>query len=349
MEDNKETNLQEQYYNFLKEEIKTYCDENGEYEMNWDTQDIAVFSEELPSMIEEYNGEDNFIEFIENKVLESYMNSGWYVEDGLYDMIYNDAKNLSDKVLSEYITNEMSEGDFWFDMSSNGYSGVNVGVEAILSKMNLVVDIFIATPAEQNYDLGSIIPAFGSDYLSPELDMIDETYLDNGITLLLNQQGHKVMELYNDLYGENSSNKLIRSVAEEITNNPAEASCCLTAVSTVTGEQYAQLINMVNSGAGSIELPVGTSLGIFNDWIGGGSTFEIELEKPFVVPASCILKVKSDSDSSRGNYSVADVYGGDISNENAPIKVLSGSSEVQLEDLATALSEAANKYAEKED
>ena len=107
MEDNKETNLQEQYYNVLKEEIKTYCDENGEYEMNWDTQDIAVFSEELPSMIEEYNGEDNFIEFIENKVLESYMNSGWYVEDGLYDMIYNDAKNLSDKVLSEYITNEI--------------------------------------------------------------------------------------------------------------------------------------------------------------------------------------------------------------------------------------------------
>ena len=349
MEDNKKTDLKEQYYNFLKEEIKRYCNEYGSYQMDWDHQDIAVFSEELPSILDEYTGEDNIIEFIENKVLEIYMNSGWYIEDGLYDKIYDYAKNISDKVLSEYIIKEMSEGDFWFDMSLNGYDGVDVGVDRLLSEMNLVVDIFIATPAEQNYDLGSIIPAFGSDYLSPELDMIDETYLDNGITLLLNQQGHKVMELYDDLYGENSSNKLVRSVAEEITNNPAEATCCLTAVSTVTGEQYAQLINIVNSGAGSVELPVGTSLGIFNDWIGGGSVFEIELEKPFVVPASCILKVKSDSDSSRGNYSVADVYGGDISNENAPIKVLSGSSEVQLEDLATALSEAANKYAEKED
>lgn len=341
--ENDTKNMEELYAEFLKDEIAKYC-VDGTYEMTWDSQDKDALRDELPSMIADYNGEDNLISYLSDRLIQNYMDDGWFVEDNLYNKISADAKHLSNKELSDYIEERMSAVDFWDDMTENGYKGVDLGLEYILSQMEFVVDIFIATLNEQNYDLGSIISSFGSDYLQPELDYIDGTYLDNGITYLVNQQGHSVMELYDDLYGEDSSNTFIRSVADELGNNPAEATCCLTAVVGVSGEQFAQLVNMSKSGVGSVEFPVGTALGIFNDWIGGGSLFEIKLEKPFDVPASYILKVKSDNDSSAGAYSVADVYGGDISTENANIKIKSGASEFAMEDLDEVLSNVKAKY-----
>lgn len=341
--ENEITDMGELYTEFLKNEIAKYCTD-GAYEMTWDNEDKDVLKRDLPALIEDYNGEDNFISYLTDRVLESFMNNGWYVEDNLYDLIHSDAKQLSNAELSDYIEQKMTSGDFWDDMENNGYKGVDLGLEYILSHMNFAVDIFIATPNELNYDLGSIISAFGSDYIQADINNIDGTYLDNGVSYLVNQQGHSLLELYDDLFGENSDNTFIRSVASEITNNPAEATCCLAVVANVTGEQFAQLISMSKSGTGSVEFSTGTTIGIFNDWVGTGSSFDIQLEKPFDLPASYIFRVKLDDDSSAGAYSIADVYGGDISSENSEVKINSGSTNASLENPDDVLSKVIAKY-----
>ena len=87
-------------------------------------------------------------------------------------------EQIQDETLRNAVL-EAVEDDIWDNMYNAGYNGVNDGIRDHLENLDVNVNITLATANEANYDMSSIIIAFGTDYLSPEYEMIDASYLDN--------------------------------------------------------------------------------------------------------------------------------------------------------------------------
>lgn len=343
MENENNENVEQLYMDFLKAEVENYCNSDGFYEMYWDYNDIESLKESLPEMLEEYNGSDDFIDYMEQQLFESFMNGGWFPEDSLFEQIGLDAHDLDNQAVIDYYEQRLDNGELTDDLEQAGYNGVTYGIQNVLSGISIDVNTMIAPYNEQNYDMGSIISAFGSDYQIPDLDWLEPDYLDNGITYLVHQQGYKLMDLYDELYGTGPDSKLIKSIAKEINNNGAESMSGLTLCSTVSALDYGNLISLMHSGNGYVEFPTNTRVGIYNAWAGSGSVFEIELEKPFVVAISDIRSIEPDSVSNGGEYSVADVYGSGLSTGSG-ITLSQSAPELVQEDLEQVLNDVRAKY-----
>lgn len=334
-------NVRAEYLNFLKQEISNYCNSNGSYELYWDSEDIETLKSELSTIVSNYNGDDDFLTYVEDHVISSIDTSGWFPEDSFYEQIENDIKN-SDEQIRVYF--EENRDNLPEDLEEAGYKGVDYNVASVLGRINLNVNVMIAPYNEQNFDMSSIITAFGSDYQIAELDLIDPDYLDNGVTYLIHQQGHTLMELYDALFGNSATNsKLVKSVASEIQNNNAESMSGLTACATINAVTYGNILKLIQSKNGYLEFPENTAMGIYNSWVGSGSTFDIELEKPFIVPVAYIRSITPDTSSDNGEYSVSDVYGGNLSNDTG-ITITNEAPNVVSEDLAETLKAVAAKY-----
>lgn len=325
------SDIKSEYYSFLKEMINKYCNANGEFEIYWDYRDEAEFRNQLPKILADFDGTD-ILEHVTDYIMDSFIDGGYMPEDELYGAIENDIdENAS---YYEMYQEASQNGDLYTDLVECGYNGIDVGAKGLLESSKIDVNITVAPYNEQNYDMGSIISAFGSDYLSPEVGYIDETYLDNSITYLLHQQGHTVKELYDVLYGKETSSKLLKSIEDEINNNAAEATCGLTVCTQISAMTYAELIKPT---AKYVVFSEDSVLGLHNSWIGSSSLMEIALEKPFVVPTSDIMKVRPDGVSGSGDYSVGDVYGGSVSNENSSVSFTDEAPELVEENLEETL------------
>lgn len=345
-EDNKDleqldnNDFKSKYYEFLKAGIDKFCNANKQWELNWDYRDDEVFKEELPSILDNMQGND--VEAaIADALDEMFMNGGSFPEDDLYSAIAETLDEVEDEDLREQFRLEMQEGDFWNDMYACGYNGVDYGIEDKLARTKIETNIVIAPYNEQNYDMGSIIAAFGSDYQVADIDYIDETYLDNSVTYLVHQQGHSLKELYDAINGKETSSKLINSIVREIENNAAEATCGLTVCANIDVRTYANLLNNTSK---YVEFSTDTVLGFHNSWIGGGSVMEIELEKPFVVPTSDIMRVRPDKVSDSGDYSVGETFGGSISNDSSTVTFTNSAPELYEEDLLEVLRQVRAEY-----
>ena len=221
---------------------------------------------------------------------------------------------------------------------------MDYNIASVLDKININVNVMVAPYNEQNFDMNSIITAFGSDYQTAELDLVDPEYLDNGVTYLIHQQGHTLMELYDELFGNNTTNsKLVKSVASEIQNNNAESMSGLTACATIKAMTYGNILKLIQTKNGYLEFPENTAMGIYNSWVGSGSTFDIELEKPFIVPVAYVRSITPDTSLDNGEYSVSDVYGDSLSNDTG-ITITNEAPDVVSEDLAETLKAVATKY-----
>ena len=339
MEDN---NIEQAYKEFLKNEVEKYCNKDGYYEVYWDSNDIDVLKENLPGMLENYDSGD-FIDYISQQVFESYMNSGWYPEDTFLEQIELDINSFGNTDMINYYDERVDNNLLVDDLTSVGYNGLSMGIEDVLSSIDIDVNVMVAPYNEQNFDMGSIISAFGSDYQMPDLDWLEQNYLDNGITYLIHQQGYKLMNLYDELYGNSSNSKLIKSIAKEISNNSAESMSGLTLCSTISALDYSNIIQAMKSGTGYLEFPTNTVVGLYNAWTGSGSVFEIELEKPFIVSVKDVKSIQPDSVSSNSEYSVSEVYGNSISNGSEIIITQSAPNLVQ-ENLDDVLAEVKQKY-----
>lgn len=343
-----ENNVKQEYLDFLKEEIQEYCNNEGYFVMEWDYSDIEALRDGLPEMLSDYDGKTDFIDYMDQQIFESFMNGGWFPEDTLFEQISADIENVDNPEVRDYYEQRVSDGMLSEDLGSVGYNGVSTDIESILSKIELDINTMVAPYNEQNFDMGSIISAFGSDYQIPDLDWLEPDYLDNGITYLIHQQGYTLMDLYDELYGTGPDSKLIKSVAKEINNNGAESMSGLTLCSTVSALEYGRLLNAMNNSGMYVEFPTNTRVGIYNAWAGSGSVFEIELEKPFVVATSDIRSIQPDSVSSASEYSVADVYGGGLSTGSG-ITITQSAPDLVQEDLDEVLQQVRAKYGNKDE
>ena len=157
-------NSKQKYNNFLREEVNKYCNENGCYEIYFDYRD-EISPKYLLEEFENYqNDKKNYIKFksyLTEKIYEDY----YYDYDySLYDTIQEDIYRTNDRdIIDEYLATE----DFYEDLTSAGYKGINFDIKDLLRNSRLCVNVMFGTDKERNFDMGSIVSSYGNDYQTP--------------------------------------------------------------------------------------------------------------------------------------------------------------------------------------
>lgn len=299
-----------QYLDFLKECLKYHCNKDMCCEVYWDYRD-EVGPDTIKEVVDGYKdaGYENPKDFLCEKLWDINMDYDSY----MFDEIEKEIRNCENEKIAEYFE---EHGDLREDAAEVGYNGIDVNVDEILKKSEFRLNIMFGTDNERNFDMSSIVISYGSwrepdfDYLENEPDV-----LDNGLTYLIHQQGHSLKEVYDCLLGNEkgfgSSEKMgfVKSVVNEIVNNPSEGLGELCALVKLDGNQFLELLEAVDKGEKLLTFEKDTMIGIFNEWSGGGSLFEVELDKPFVVPTDMVRNVQVEGSRAKYEYTVDQVYG----------------------------------------
>ena len=302
--------VRKEYLDFLKERLEYHCNKDMCCEIYWDYRD-ELSPDTLKEAVDGYKeaGYENPKNYLSEKLWELNMDYDSY----MFDEIEKEIRNCDNVNVVEYFVNY---GDLHEDAAEIGYNGIDVCVDEILGKSEFRLNILFGTDNERNFDMSSIVSSFGSwrdpdfEYLESDLDI-----LDNAFTYLIHQQGHSVKEVYDCLFGNKkgfgSSEEMdfIKSVVNEIVNNPSEALSELCALVKLDGNQYLELLDAVDKGEQFLTFKKDTMIGLFNDWSGGGSLLEVELDKPFVVPVSMVRNVQVEGSRDKYGYTVDEVYG----------------------------------------
>ena len=292
------------YLSWLKDELERWCNKDGFFEAEWDYSD-NITPNQILDAYQSYE-EQGFAS--PRDCLESRLFEDTYVEDDFYEnYLMNDLASAGEEV-NEGWDNAQS---VWEDLESVGYKGIDLNLDQLLGQSELRVNVFFATEAEQDHDMGSIVDAFGNDYRMPDLDRIDAEDLDNALSYLINQQGHSVTEVYDALANGGSATPFIESVNEEVTENSSEAMSELVALVRMDGNQMLDFLDAVEKGTDSLVLPKDyATLGVFNQWSGCGGTLDIRLETDAVLPLSMVREFNIEGQREvSGSYTVDSVYG----------------------------------------
>lgn len=295
----------EAYIAWLHGKLGEHCNEDGAYEVYWDYDDF-ITPDQLIAAVDNWKSEGytSPTDYLEATMYDA---GGLDYEAYLLDYIEDDLPHAPQAVL-DYHLNERDGLLTWDDLYEAGYAGADMKLDYLLSRSSFNVNVFFTTEAEKNFDMGSIVNAFGNDYREPRLEDVDAGDLDNALSYLVNQQGHSVEEVYG-----NSDNTFIRSVREEIDENSSEAMSELCALVRMDGQQMLDFIEKRDAAKDSLVLPKDyATMGIFNQWAGCGGMLDIQLEKDAVLPLSMVrdfqIEGVRDSDHRRG-YTVNEVYG----------------------------------------
>lgn len=295
----------EAYIAWLRDEIEKHCNSEGRYEAYWDYND-SITPDQLFNAMEHFerDGYASPLAYLEVSLVEDYYFTT-PMEEALLTAISQDAKSAPDGLGKHWDESD----DIWGDLEAAGYQGIDANLDDLLSRSSFNVNVFFATEAEENFDMGSIVHAFGNDYRDPRLEDVDAEDLDNALSYLVNQQGHSIAEVYG-----NGDNAFIRSVREEIDENSSEAMSELCALVRMDGQQMLDFIEKRNEAKDSLVLPKDyATMGIFNQWSGCGGMLDIQLEKDAVLPLSMVREfqiegVRGDTNL-WGGYTVDEVYG----------------------------------------
>lgn len=295
----------EAYIAWLRDEVGWHCNSRGCYEAFWDYDD-SVTPDQMAEACANYEeaGFASPLNYLDESIMEKPGFIG-ALENELISAITRDAATAPEGVGEQWV----ESGDIWGDLESAGYEGIDANVEDLLSNSSFNVNVFFATEAEENFDMGSIVHAFGNDYREPRLEDVDAEDLDNALSYLVNQQGHSIAEVYG-----NGDNAFIRSVREEIDENSSEAMSELCALVRMDGQQMLDFIEKQHEATDSLVLPKDyATMGIFNPWSGCGGMLDIQLEKDAVLPLSMVREfqiegVRGDTNL-WGGYTVDEVYG----------------------------------------
>ena len=223
----------EAYIAWLRDEVGWHCNSRGCYEAFWDYDD-SVTPDQMAEACANYEeaGFASPLNYLDESIMEKPGFIG-ALENELISAITRDAATAPEGVDEQWV----ESGDIWGDLESAGYEGIDANVEDLLSRSSFNVNVFFATEAERNFDMGSIVNAFGNDYREPRLEDVDAEDLDNALSYLVNQQGHSIAEVYG-----NGDNAFIRSVREEIDENSSEAMSELCALVRMDGQQMLDFI-----------------------------------------------------------------------------------------------------------
>lgn len=291
----------EAYIAWLRKEVEKHCNSEGCYEAHWDYND-SITPDQLFNAIEHFEREGyaSPLAYLEVSLEEDYYFTT-SMEEALLTAISQDAKSAPDGLGEHWDESD----DIWGDLEAAGYQGIDANLDDLLSRSSFNVNVFFATEAERNFDMGSIVNAFGNDYREPRLEDVDAEDLDNALSYLVNQQGHSVEEVFG-----NPDNAFIHSIREEIDENSSEAMSELCSLVRMDAREMLDLIGKRSEAKGSLVLPRDcATMGIFNQWAGCGGVLDILLEKDAVMPLSMIRGFQIEGQSDPEGYTVNDVYG----------------------------------------
>lgn len=321
----------EAYIAWLRDEVGWHCNSRGYYEAFWDYDD-SVTPDQMAEACANYE-EAGFASPL-NYLDESIMEKPGFIEaleNELISAITRDAATAPEGVGEQWV----ESGDIWGDLESAGYEGIDANVEDLLSNSSFNVNVFFATEAEENFDMGSIVHAFGNDYRDPRLEDVDAEDLDNALSYLVNQQGHSIAEVYG-----NGDNAFIRSVREEIDENSSEAMSELCALVRMDGQQMLDFIEKQHEAKDSLVLPKDyATVGIFNQWAGCGGMLDIRLEKDAVLPLSMVRGFQVEGQPDPDGYTVNETYGL-VGSAWMPVHYREGTETGVKEDYSLALDKA---------
>lgn len=212
-------------------------------------------------------------------------------------------------------------------MERAGYKGISYKALDFIGETQ--INLLFATATERNYEMG-LIPAMIAPMVEntncPSEAVLEEN-ADNALVILIHQQGYKwagfkgtegVVNFYNlDCDDFLDGGKFQRSVASELEQIDSSGTATLTACVTVNAIQLRDLLDAVGDEQSYVSLSTDTNIGLFDAQNGGGAMFEIELEKPAILPASLIKSIQVEQSNGErsgigrynSDYAVNSVYG----------------------------------------
>lgn len=292
------------YLGWLKEEVERWCNEDGFFDIDWDRDD-SITPDQILDAYQSYE-EQGFaspLACLESRLFEDIC----FEEDFYENYLMNDLADAGEDVNEGW--NDAQS--VWEDLEKVGYRGIDLNLDQLLGQSEFRVNVFFATQAEQDLDMGSIVAAFGNDYRMADLDHIDGEALDNALSYLVNQQGHSVTEVYDALANGGSADPFIESVHEEVTENSSEAMSELAALVRMDGNQMLAFLDAIERSEDSLVLPKDyATIGVFNQWSGCGGTLDIRLDRDAVLPLSMVREFNIEGQREvPGGYTVDSVYG----------------------------------------
>lgn len=311
-----------EYIEYLTKAVKEYCDENGCIQNYWDYRDTAsknTIQEHICNLINKTT-DMLLVDELFNEICE--INLDWQNQLEA-DFVANLIENAPNDKIRNYI-DVLHDTLLWEDLQDCGYNGIEWNIEDLLRNTTLKFNILFGTDTERNYDMGSIVTAFGNDFQTPfktwSLDNNVDS-LDNALTYLIHQQGHTVKEVYDSLVlGKNTESPFIEGICEDITNNSSEAMSELGVYVKLSGRDIIDFCDNLQKGNGYIVVDKDTNIGIFNEWCGTCGYPDNYLEKDFVVPVDMIRNVQIEGASkSKYEYTINEVCGlvGEFWKDNA--------------------------------
>lgn len=297
--------LHEKWINYLKSKIDEYCNLDNRYEVYWDYRD-----ELEPATIE--------------RVVDTAIKNDTSIESELEDWLWdiNDVGEIEStftdevrKNIPEDLVEYSDDRDLYDDLYEAGYEGIDFQAKELLDRATVRVNVVFATPDESNYDMGSIVDVFGS-WKDPAYDYIVENpeILNNSMVYLVHQQGHSMKEYYQCLLANpggfkmEHKNTFIESVVDDCVNNSSEAMSGFTCLTKLTPYELYELKKAAKEGKGSLEFSKDTCCGTVNIWAGSGG-LSVELEKPFIVPASYAHFIQVEGGDNSIGYTVDEIFG----------------------------------------
>lgn len=283
------------YYDYLKKYISDNLDDGCitmyyDYNDNIDPDTIQKY---INSIVLGYPIENSYDVIYENVI--SHIDTSYYV-DALI-------KELIDNAPTEEIREQIQNADYVDiidDLNECGYKGVDYNIDDLLRNTSVKVNVLLGTDTERNYDMGSIVTAYGNDYQYPFKDYAkpDVDDYDNALTYLIHQQGHTVQDVLANhldccLSDEQiSKSEFIKGVCTDIEENSSEAMSELGVYVELSGDEIVEFCNKLSDKNAYLVFDKDVNIGLFNEWSGTCGYPDNYLERDFVVPTTMVRNVQ---------------------------------------------------------
>lgn len=287
-------------------------DEGGEYY----GEIYADYRDEMDSKtaIEILGSDDPYLAFFD-KMQEWYMDVEWQYR-----------KELEDEVMGKLIAEDGPFPDGMTAEQEQMFSELMMEMvyyrlpEDHFMGQEFCVNIMVDT-GDGNYDytLNSVYPAYCGYYNSGLDDKASIVWLTKRLGYTKTQLKHELLSEEPIDYNRREPDGFLRSLRKELVNVSCHMNT-LTFLVKMTLRELIELNRLIrlqdrnghhwdateNPYCGYIVIEKGTETGLYSPWQGGGSLFEIELEKDVKLPVKFIRSALPDGGD---GYSVEGVYG----------------------------------------
>lgn len=278
----------------LQQKIAAWVKRNGydHYELYADYHD-EIDDKTIRKFLESEHPRMEFEDYMGN--IDKYCDGGYYTVDAFIEAEFM----IVEWCRKEFDINDEIEDDELRECLWDCNMCVCADEDHFLHQ-DVLVDVFLTNDEEANHEhtLNTVYPAEGVD----ENEKIQDINNSASLLWLAKQQGYNKRQFYNYMHERPNriKSKFLASVRQELLNKFYSISKLVFLQRYTLGE----LLDIAE-GKRLLTIPVGTMCGLFDDWNGSGSIFEIELEKPVTIPCGRFLLLPDES----YKYNVGDVYG----------------------------------------